>query len=121
MTDVLRVSELFRIELTRNDNVLYNQRFDTANPDDETYTEHSADRLVLASNMTGAEEVNMGGVSTGQHLLVAAETAIKISLVTAITADMWTAKVLGFVGSFTHVYLFNDASTTVSVEVLITD
>ncbi len=118
MADVLRVSELARLKLTRNGSILYDQAF---SPVEESYTEHSGDRVVLATNMASPQQVDLGGVSSGQHLLVETDRAIKIG-VGSQTFLVDVTKVLMVVGSFSSLYFQNESTTnTATVEYLVTD
>lgn len=79
-----------------------------------TYTEHSADRLVLATS-SGWQEINKGGVGTGVYLTVKSDQPILVSL--NVTASPWNVGkspdggVVSLVGSYTHVYVRNNSTT----------
>lgn len=121
MADVLSVDEFIRLKLIRNDNKLYEQVYD---PTEETYTVHSADRLVLAAGMAAFQQANLGdidGSPAGQHLMVKADRAITIAV--NDTAKEVVADTLMMIGaSITALYFKNtDADNTATVEFVVTD
>ena len=79
-----------------------------------TYTEHSADRLILATS-SGWQEINKGGVGTGVYLTVKSDKPILVSL--DATTNPWSlgkspdGGVIALVGSYTHVYVKNNITT----------
>jgi hypothetical protein len=116
MADVLKVKPFAKIELTRNGLTLYQQIY---NPDSETYTEHSSDRLVLSSNMASFEEYDLTYIGTAQHLFVDATQTVQMCLDT--TSVSWSIDYLGMVGSFTHLYFKNTSTTETTVTLMVTD
>lgn len=118
MADVLKVTELARLKLTRNGTVLYDQTFE---PTEESYSEHSADRVVLAVNMASPQQVNLGGVATGRHLILETDQTIKVGVDS--TTNLWQiSSALMLVGSFTNLYVQNESLTnTATVQVVVTD
>lgn len=123
MADVLKVQELARFKLKRNATILYDQAFA---PAEEDFTEHTGDRVILATNMAAPQEINLAGVATGGHLMLETDREILVTL--DVTTSKWqvgNGSALGallFVGSFTHVYLQNENTTnTATVSYIITD
>lgn len=124
MADVLRVGELVRLKLTRNGVTLYDQAY---SPVEETYTQHSSDRVVLATNMASPQAVDMGGIGpaatqvAGQHLMIETDRAIKVG-VNSQTFLVPVNKALFAISSFTTLYFQNESTTnTATVEYAVTD
>ena len=119
MADVLKVEPSARIKLTRNGVRLYEQHYA---PTSQTYAEHTADRLILATNMTVVSEVNLGGVGTGEFLLVQTDQQIKIGVDNQTTLWTFSGAVMLAGGAFTHVYLQNESTTnTATVQLIVSD
>ena len=118
MADVLKVEGSARVRLSKNGVKIYDQLHA---PNAEAYTEHTADRIVLATNMAASSALNMGGVATGQWMLLETDNTVLVSL--SGTTTQWTvSKALFYVGSFTSLYLQNESTTNqATVTVLITD
>lgn len=119
MADITKVEPSARIKLTRNGVTLYSQHYAPAS---QTYGEHVADRLILATNMTVVEEYSLGGVGTAEFLLL--ETSQEISVgVDNQTVLVDVAKALMLSGaSFTHLYLQNTNTTnTATVQIVVSD
>jgi hypothetical protein len=115
MAKVTTVELAARLKLFEDKSTIYNQTFSM---NAVTYTEHSIDRLVLATS-SGWQEVNMGGVGTGVYLEAQSSRPILISLDT--TTRPWNigrgvlGGVVAVLGSFTHVYVQNNSSTNTAV------
>lgn len=118
MADVLRVSELARLKLTRDGVVAYDQAYA---PAAESYTEHAGDRVVLATNMATPEAVDLGGIATAEHLMLETERTILVG-VNSQTNLITVKKALMVVSSFSTLYLQNESTTnTATVEFMVTD
>ena len=119
MADVLKVEPTARIRLTKNGIRLYEQRYD---PVAQAFTEYTADRLILATNMTAVSEVNLGGVATGEFLLVQTDQQIKLGVDNQTTLWTFSGAAMLAGSSFTHVYLKNESTTnTATVEIIVVD
>jgi len=119
MADSMKVKETYRMRLTRNGVTLYNQEYST--PTDETYSEHAADRVVLATNMVSPQQASLGGITTGQHLAIKTDRAIKVG-VSSQTNLLDVERALVIVGSFTSLWFQNESTTnTATVEFVATD
>lgn len=120
MADVLERTLRARVRLTRNDLTLFDQTFYEP---DETYTESTHQRVVLATSMASPSEVDMGGIVTGEAIFIETDRAISVGIdsnTTLITLNENGAFLL--TGSFDHVYLQNTSSTNqATVELVITD
>lgn len=126
MADVLRRTVRARVKLTNNDAVVYDQVYYDENTE---YTESTGQRLVLATNMGVAQEVDLSGVtsapgaSTGVTLFVETNRDIKVA-VNSISA-LWPLAENGallLVGSISHLYLLNESTTNLAtVELVVTD
>lgn len=118
MADVLKVQEFARMRLTRDGSTIVDQSLKTLAG---TYTEHAAERVVLATNMAAPSEVNMGGVSTGVRLMLETDRSIKVALDTS--TKLWTVtEAVLFTGSFTHLYVQNTNTTnTATIQYTVTD
>lgn len=118
MADVLRVGELARLKLFRNGVVVYDQAYA---PQEETYTEHAGDRVVLATNMASPEQVNLGGVATAEHLMLETSGEIKVGI-NSQTNLITVKKALLVISSFSTLYFQNENTTnTATVEYMVTD
>lgn len=122
MAKVTTVEIAAKLTLFEDSKDVYNQAFSM---NVVTYTEHSVDRLVLATN-SGWQEINMGGVSTGVYLEVKVDRPILVSLNT--TTKEWNVGkgtkggVLAMISEFTHIYVQNESITnTVIVNAAIAD
>lgn len=118
MADVLRVSELARVKLTRNDVVLYNQVY---SPPEESYSEHAGDRVVLSTNMASPKQANLGSITTAEHLMLTTDRTIKVGVNSQ--TNLWTvSKALQLKGSFSSLWFQNESTTTTAVvEFIVTD
>ncbi len=118
MADVLRVGELARLKLVRDGVTVYDQAYA---PTEEAYTEHAGDRVVLATNMASPEQVNLGGVSTGEHLMLETDRTILVG-VNSQTNLITVKKALMVISSFSTLYFQNESTTnTATVEYMVTD
>lgn len=118
MADVLRVKPLARLRLTRDGGTLYDQIY---SPTERAYVEHSSDRFVLAAN-TSVQQVNLGGVATGDALLLITDKTINVGIDSQ--TNMWqVGKALMLDGgSFTALYVQNQSTTVeATVDVIVTD
>ena len=122
MAKVTTVEIAARLTLFEDKKDVYNQAFSM---NVVTYTEHSIDRLVLATS-SGWQEINLGGVTTGVYLEIKVDKPILVSLNT--TTREWNlgkgtkGGVLAMISEFTHVYVQNESSTnTVVVNAAIVD
>ncbi len=118
MADVLRVGELARLKLLRNGVVMFDQAY---SPVEEPFTEHAGERVVLAAAMATPQQVNLGGVTTGQHLMLRTTGDIKVGI-NSSTNLIDVSKALFLVGTITSLYLQNlDPDDTVTVDLVVTD
>ena len=122
MAKVTTVEVAARLTLFEDKKKVYNQAFSM---NVVTYTKHSIDRLVLATN-SGWQEINLGGVGTGIYLEIKVDKPILVSLNT--TTREWNVGkgtrggVIAMISEFTHVYVQNVSVTnTVVVNAVITD
>lgn len=121
MADVLKIEPSARFKLTRNGVNLYSQHYA---PAAATYTESTADRLILATNMTVMQELNMNGVSTAEYVLVETDNTVKVAFnTTNANAQVTVGKSYMITGAnITHVYFLNESTTnTATVNVVVTD
>jgi len=97
---------------------MYDQEFA---PNALTYSEHATDRLVLATN-SGWQQVNLGGVTTGEHMTLKTDRAILVAI-NATTTYVPVSKFMQLVtDSLTALYLKNESTTnTATIEVAVTD
>ena len=115
MAKVTTVEVAARLTLFEDQKKVYQQTFSM---NATTYTEHAADRLVLATN-SGWQEISMGGVTTGVHLIAKSDKPILVSLNT--TTREWNlgkgtkGGVVAMVGEFTHIYVKNESLTNPAV------
>jgi hypothetical protein len=119
MADVLKVEPSARFKLTRNGINLYSQHFAPAS---QAYTEHTSDRLILATNMAAVQELDLGGVTTGEFLLVETDNSVKIGVdnQTVLTTVNKAFMLSG--ASFTHIYLQNVSTTnTATIQAVVAD
>lgn len=118
MADVLRVQELARIKLTRNGVTMYDQAYA---PAAESYTEHAGDRVVLATNMASPSAVNLGGISSAEHLMLETDQPILVGVNSQ--TFLWTVKkALLLKGTFTTLYVQNESTNNeATVEFVVTD
>lgn len=124
MADVLKAQELVSLKLYKNGVLIHQSPYE---PAEESFTEKSADRVILATNMTSPQEYNMGGVATAARLYVESDQQILVAIDT--TTTKWTVGkdqeggVLLLRGtSFTHLYLQNENTTnTATIDVVVTD
>ena len=106
------------MKLTRDGSTIVDQSLKTTA---NTYTEHAAERVVLATNMASPQEVNLGGVDTGVRLMLETDRTISVALDTSTKLWMVSEAVL-YAGSFTHLYLQNTNTTnTATVQYVVTD
>lgn len=122
MAKVTTVEIAARLKLFEDSVVVYNQSFKM---NAVTYTEHTVDRLILATN-SGWQEVNMGGVGTGVFFEARSDRPILVSIDT--TTREWNlgrgteGGVVAVISSFTHVYLKNNSVTNqATVNVAVSD
>ena len=120
MADALKRTLRARVRLIRDSADLYDQVFYEPN---ESYTESTHQRIVLATNMGSPSEIDMSGVATGESLFLQTDREIKVAL--DANTRLWTVKEHGavlLVGSFTHLYVQNESTTNqATVELVITD
>lgn len=120
MADSLERTMRARVRLIRNGADLYDQVFYEP---DESYTESTHQRLILATNMATAQEVDLAGVATGETMFL--QTDREITVAVDAIGSKWTLKDNGavmLVGSFTHLYLRNESTTNqATVELVVTD
>lgn len=115
MAKVTTVELGTRLKLFEDGAIVYNQVFKM---NAVTYTEHSIDRLILATN-SGWQQVNLGGVGTGIFLQAKSDRPILISIDT--TTREWNlgrgadGGVVAMVGSFTQVHVRNNSLTNVAI------
>ena len=119
MADITKVEPSARIKLTRNGVGLYSQHYAPAS---QSYDEHSADRVILATNMTVVEEYNMGGVATAEFMLLETSQAIKVGIENqTVLVDVSKAMMLSG-ASFSHIYLQNvNTTNTAAVQIVCVD
>ncbi len=86
MAKVTTVEIAARLTLFEDKKDVYNQAFSM---NVVTYTEHSIDRLVLATS-SGWQEINLGGVTTGVYLEIKVDKPILVSLNTTFLAPTVT-------------------------------
>lgn len=121
MADTLKIEPSSRVKLTKNGVRLYEQHYAPASA---TYTEHTADRLVLATNMTAMQALNLGGVATAEYVMIETDNTIKVAFNGTATARQVTVgKQLMVSGaSITSIYMLNESTTNqATVEVVVTD
>jgi len=112
MADVLKVEPAARIKLTRNGVSLYAQHFAPAS---QAYTEYTSDRLILATNMAAVSELDMGGVTTGEFLLVETDNSVKIGIDNQTVLTTFNKSFMVSGSSFTHIYLQNVSTTNTAI------
>jgi hypothetical protein len=111
MAKVTTVELAARLKLFEDKTTIYNQPFSM---NAVTYTEHSADRLILATS-SGWQAINRGGVTPGAYLEVKSNRPIMVSLDT--TDRPWNlgrgtkGGVIALSGSFTHINVKNVSVT----------
>jgi len=122
MAKVSTVEIAAKLKLFEDNTTIYNQAYSMSAV---TYTEHSTDRLILATN-SGWQAVNMGGVTTGVFTEVKSDRPILVAL--NATTNSWSlgrgteGGVIAAVSSFTHIYVKNASLTnTATVNVALTD
>lgn len=116
MADTLRVQPFAKVALTRNGVTLAQQIYE---PEDESFTEHSADRLVLDTNMATAQGYDLTYIGTSQHLFMVSSKTVSVGLDNQTT--LWDVEYLALKGSFTTLYLQNTSSTETTVELIVVD
>lgn len=120
MADVLKVQDFVRVRLTRNGTVLYDQAF---NQNEDTYVEHTAERAVLATNMTTSQQVNLGGVSVGARLMLETNRAILVGLgvTPANKIPLSDNGTIMLTGSFSHIWVRNTGTQEAHIHYVVTD
>jgi hypothetical protein len=124
MADVTTAELSARLKLFLNGTVVHDFPFKM---NAASYSEHAADRVILATNMTAPQEYNMGGVSTGKYLYVSVDRPVLIAVNT--TTNKWPlgrgtkGGVVALISAgFTHVYFQNESTTnTVTADVIVAD
>lgn len=104
--------------MLRNGVTVYDQAY---TPVEEPYSEHTGDRVVLATNMASPQQVNLGGVSAAEHLILITDRVIKVGVNSQ--TNLWpVSKALMVVGAFSSLYFQNESTTnTATVEYMVTD
>ena len=120
MADSLKRTIRARVVLIRDGQEMHDQHYYEPN---ESYTESTHQRLVLATNMSSPSEVDMAGVSAAVTLYIETDRAIKVAL--DDNTYLWDVAEHGaimLVGSFTHLYLQNASTTNLAtVDLVVTD
>lgn len=120
MADALKRTLRARVRLIRDGVDIYDQNFYEPN---ESYTESTHQRVILATNMTIPSEIDMSGVTTGESLFLQTDRDVLVAL--DDNSFLWTVKENGalmLVGSFTHLYVQNESTTNLAtIELVITD
>lgn len=120
MTDILKAKDFVRVRLTRNGINLYDQAFVSA---EEDFTEHTSERVVLATNMSTSQQVNLGGVAVGRRIFaeVSKATAIGLGITPAAKMSLADNGVLMMVGSFSHIWVRNTGTAESVLTYVVTD
>jgi len=120
MTDILKAKDFVRVRLTRNGTNLYDQAFVST---EEDFTEHTTERVVLSTNMSTSQAINLGGITTGRRIFLEASKAIQVGL--GVTpASKWLLDdqgVLVMVGSFSHIWVRNTGTVESVITYVVTD
>lgn len=120
MADILKAKDFVRVRLTRNGINLYDQAFVS---NEEDFTEHTTERVVLSTNMATSQQVNLGGVAIGHRLFLEASKSVQVGL--GVTpAAKWPLDddgVLVFVGSFSHIWVRNTGTVESVLTYVVTD
>ena len=120
MADVYKRTLRARTFIERNGVVTYNQEFLSS---DVTCTETLHQRVVLATNMSTPQSVDMSHIGTAATMQLECDRAVKVFVNTnanSVTLD--DTGLLMMTGSITKVYLQNTNTTyTATVEIVLTD
>lgn len=123
MADVLKQSIAVSVELDRNSQLMYGQRF---YQNDVTFTESTHQRIVLATNMSSPQEIDLSGVTStpsvtqGGTLFLETDRAINVAV--NVTSHLWPLGVNGallLTGAITHLYVQNESTTNQAVVELV--
>ena len=119
MADALKYSILATLKLEKDGRPMYHQvhqRIPT------TYTESTHQRIVLATNMSAPQEVDLSGVTSapgadeGVVLFLETDRAIDVA-VNSVTA-LWPLNANGamlLTGPVEHLYVFNESTTNQAI------
>lgn len=120
MADILKAKDFVRVRLTRNGINLYDQAFVS---EEEDFTEHTTERVVLASSMSTSQQVNLGGVAAGRRLFLETSKAIQVGLgvTPASKVELDDRGVLVLVGSFSHIWVRNNNTVESTITYVVTD
>jgi hypothetical protein len=121
MADVLKIEPSARFKLTRNGINLHTQHYAPSRAD---FTEATQDRLVLATNMTSMQTIDLGGVTTGEYMLLETDNPILVAVNGTATARKVTVgKAFMVSGSaITGLHVQNEStSVEATVNVVVTD
>lgn len=122
MADVIRVAPSARLQIKRNGTIFHDQIYA---PEEESYTIHSGDRIVLAAAMGAPQEADLGDIDAGtpgSRLMLTTDRTIYIAVndVTKLVEVGEVYMIAG--GTIETLYLQNtDATKTATVEFIITD
>lgn len=119
VADVLRVKPAARLKILKNGVVQYNQAYV---PTEDAYTEHTGDRVVLATNMSTFQQIDLGGLTSAERLLITVSNTVTVAInATAIAIPISECIMLDG-AAVTALYVKN-TSTTVepAVEYVLTD
>lgn len=120
MADALSRTMRARVKLIRDGAVNHDQVF---YQDDETYTESTHQRIVLATNMSAPQEIDLSGVASAGSLFLSTDRDILATLnTTTATWPVGENGALMLVGSFTHLYVQNESTTNLAtIDIVVTD
>ncbi len=123
MADVLKQSIAVSVALDRNSQLMYDQRY---YQNDVSFTESTHQRIVLATNMSSPQEIDLSGVTAvpgvdeGGTLFLETDRAISVAVNN--TSYLWPLGVNGallLTGAISHLYVFNESTTNQAVVELV--
>ena len=120
MTDVMKRTVRAVVLLKRNERTLYNQEY--YDPD-ETFVESTHQRIVLSTDMTTRQELDITTIDTPAVFQLNTDRTIVVGIGTdSNTITISDNGVIMFTGSFTHIFGRNDSTTyTATIDIVATD
>ena len=123
MADVLKQTIGVSVVLARNSRAMIDQQF---NQTDQAYSEATHQRIVLATNMTNPQEIDLSGVTATPSVtlgtMVFLETDRAISVAVNNNTYLWPLSVNGVLlltGTISHLYVQNESTTNQAVVELV--
>lgn len=123
MADALNYSVLASVKLERNGRPMYNQVYQRQQ---KQYEESTHQRVVLATNMSVPQEVDLSGVTaapgatSGVVLFLQTDRSVQVAV--NDPARLWPVNANGsmlLTGAVSHLYVFNESTTNQAIVELV--